>query len=178
MIRRVKTITDSHINQNIFRFSLRLLQTILKCHYANSKSREKHKNIHKFNVLYLNNQHFLTLSHPQDLIPSIFTFFKTLPSLQNIQNIQNFRSFVQSQIMFNVQGLGSENSDFERMWCSQFEGVAKFVFIAKEKLLSVCGSVAGGHCTDEECANTCYLLLCTPLILRGERGPARNQDYS
>ena len=178
MIRRVKTITDSHINQNIFRFSIRLLQTILKCHYANSKSREKHKNIHKFNVLYLNNQHFLTLSHPQDLIPSIFTFFKTLPSLQNIQNIQNFRSFVQSQIMFNVQGLGSENSDFERMWCSQFEGVAKFVFIAKEKLLSVCGSVAGGHCTDEECANTCYLLLCTPLILRGERGPARNQDYS
>ena len=178
MIRRVKTITDSHINQNIFRFSLRLLQTILKCHYANSKSREKHKNIHKFNVLYLNNQHFLTLSHPQDLIPSIFTFFKTLPSLQNIQNIQNFRSFVKSQIMFNVQGLGSENSDFERMWCSQFEGVAKFVFIAKEKLLSVCGSVAGGHCTDEECANTCYLLLCTPLILRGERGPARNQDYS
>ena len=177
MIRRVKTITDSHINQNIFRFSLRLLQTILKCHYANSKSREKHKNIHKFNVLYLNNQHFLTLSHPQDLIPSIFTFFKTLPSLQNIQNIQNFRNFVQSP-MFNVQGLGSENSDFQRMWCSQFEGVAKFVFIAKEKLLSVCGSVAGGHCTDEECANTCYLLLCTPLILRGERGPARNQDYS
>ena len=97
MIRRVKTITDSHINQNIFRFSLRLLQTILKCHYANSKSREKHKNIHKFNVLYLNNQHFLTLSHPQDLIPSIFTFFKTLPSLQNIQNIQNFRSFVQNR---------------------------------------------------------------------------------
>ena len=99
MIRRVKTITDSHINQNIFRFSLRLIQTILKCHYANSKSREKHKNIHKFNVLYLNNQLFLTLSHPQDLIPSIFTFFKTLPSLQNIQNIQNFRSFVQSPML-------------------------------------------------------------------------------
>ena len=144
IIRRVKTITESHINQNIFRFSLRLLQTILKCHYANSKSREKHKNIHKFNVLYLNNQHFLTLSHPQDLIPSISTFFKTLPSLQNIQNIQNFRSFVQSPML---QGLGGESSDFQRMWCSQFEGVAKFVFIAKEKLQSVCGTVAGGHCT-------------------------------
>ena len=143
-IKRVKTITDSHINQNIFKFSLRLLQTILKCHYANSKSREKHKNIHKFNVLYLNNQLFLTLSHPQDLIPSIFTFFKTLPSLQNIQNIQNFRSFVQSPML---QGLGGESSDFQRMWCSQFEGVAKFVFIAKEKLQSVCGTVAGGHCT-------------------------------
>ena len=143
-IKRVKTITDSHINQNIFKFSLRLLQTILKCHYANSKSREKHKNIHKFNVLYLNNQHFLTLSHPQDLIPSISTFFKTLPSLQNIQNIQNFRSFVQISML---QGLGGENSDFQRMWCSQFEGVAKFVFIAKEKLQSVCGTVAGGHCT-------------------------------
>ena len=166
------------INQNIFRFSLRLLQTILKCHYANSKSREKHKNIHKFNVLYLNNQLFLTLSHPQDLIPSIFTFFKTLPSLQNIQNIQNFRSFVQSPML---QALEVKIVISRECGVRSLKELLNLYSLQRRNCRVSVGLwpvVTARWAGEEECANTCYLLLCTPLILRGERGQARNQDYS
>ena len=179
IIRRVKTITDSHINQNIFRFSLRLLQTILKCHYANSKSREKHKNIHKFNVLYLNNQHFLTLSHPQDLI-----YLQSSHSLKHFLPYKIFKTYKISEALCRAQcyrALEVKVVISRECGVRSLKELLNLYSLQRRNCRVSVGLwpvVTARWAGEEECANTCYLLLCTPLILRGERGLARNQDYS